>query len=223
MTCLASAQVCRLRAARLANCNFVTGVATTNAVVSSAVVRVSSTPDYEAGEDFFMKNGCGELCAVLKTCDQLKRLNVEIDMCLRDVRFLELTTGGRLIPGATPLVDPIGFARRAVGAACPNPSSIEVWSKAIDTSGDCGATGQRWWRTVFPKATLTLADYELTNAVATVKLVGYVEPLPAWNRGPFNDWPDTAGLGDSEVEAFVLDTITPPAAACAYIAVPPIA
>lgn len=215
---LASAQVCRLRAVRVVDCAFETGA--TAGIITSAVARVNTTPDYEPGEDFYMKNGCGEACAVLKTCDQLKRLNVEIELCLRDVTLLELITGGRLIVSDAEGAPPIGFARRAIGMTCQNPASLELWSKAIDTSGDCGTEGARWWRTVYPKATLTLGGYTMENAVATVTLTGYVEPLPSWGTGPFDDWPDATGLGENEPEAFVLDDIAPPAAVAGYVTVP---
>lgn len=214
--CLSSAQVCRVRATRIQNCAFVRAL--TGAVIADCVVRVSADPDYEAGEDLIMKDGCGKICAALKTCDQLKRMNVEIELATRNLPLLEILTGGRILTNDEEPADMIGFARRALGSPCPNPSSLEIWSKAIDAGGDCDANGIRWFRTALPKATLTLGGFVYANEIATVKMTGYVEALPGWDTGPFEDWPDPAGLGDAEVEAFIIDAAGPPAlpSTCTY-------
>lgn len=219
MTCLASAQVCAMRVARVRNCAIVSGP--NNGGLTTAIARVQSTPVYTTGEDLEAKNGCGAICASLRTCDSLKRMDLEIELCLRDTSLLELMTGGRLINGAAGPAS--GFARRAVGLDCSDAVSLEFWTKAIGPSGNCGAAGAQWWRTAYPNATLTLQGMTMANEIATVQLTGYVEVLPNWNLGPFNDWPDPLGLGDQELEAFVIDPAGPPvipSGLCGYIPVP---
>lgn len=205
-TCLSSAQVCRIRAARIDNCDFTTGPTAT--VIADCVVKVSADPEYETGEDLVMKDGCGKICATLKVCDQLKRMNVTIELATRNLPLLEILTGGRLLSADG--TNFTGFARRAIGQPCPPKVSLEIWTRAIDAGGNCAVTEQ-WFRTALPNASLTLGGFSFENAIATTTLTGFVEALPNWNRGPADDWPDPTGLGDKEVEAFILDPLGPPA------------
>lgn len=214
-----SIKLCVLRVARIdpTTCQFVeTGVdANAEAVVSKAIVSLKSTPEYDTGQEYLQKNGCGDIVISVRDCDRLKRVNLEMELCLRDLELLELLTGGNLYSTdigtvEDPDVRNIGLGRRGIGQSCPTPVSIEVWSKAADASGDCSANADfAWWRSVWPKAHLTLSDVELGNGVAMIKLNGFGEPNPNWGDGPFNDWPADETLDPNEPEAFVLDTAPP--------------
>lgn len=208
-----SLKLCVIRVARIdpSTCLFVeTTGDNTEAVVSKAAVSLKSSPEYDTGEEYIQKNGCGDIVISVKDCDRLKRVNLEMELCLRDLELLELLTGGNLyskiINGQA---TNIGLGRRGVGLACQSPVSIEVWSKAADASGDCVTPDLGWWRSVWPKATLTLQDVELGNQIAMIRLSGFGEPNPNWRNGPFNDWPADETLDPAEPEAFVLDDAPP--------------
>jgi hypothetical protein len=218
--CLGSARVCALRVTRLDEyCQFVTGAG--NAVVSSAIVRLQSSPEYETGDEFIQKNGCGEVQLVVKTLDKLKRMNLQMELCTRDMELMELLTGGTLY---TEGADVTGFARRGVGASDPNPVSLELWTKAIPTGTGGGCpdpnAGAAWWRWVYPKATFTLGDVTHENGIGLIQMTGYAEPNVYWGNGPFNDWPADELLQEDSPEHFVLDSVGPPTSACGLVSVP---
>lgn len=218
--CLGSARVCALRVVRLdSTCQIQTGA--NNAVVSTAIVRLQSSPEYETGDEFIQKNGCGDVALVVKTLDKLKRINLQLELCTRDMELLELLTGGSLYTIGS---DVSGFARRGIGETDPDPVSMELWTRAIPTGtgGSCvdPNTGASWWRWVYPKASFTLGDTTLENGIALINLTGYAEPNINWGNGPFNDWPADELLQEDSPEHFVLDADGPPTAACGYISVP---
>jgi hypothetical protein len=218
--CLGSARVCALRVVRLdSNCSIVKGA--NNAVVSTAIVRLQATPEYDTGDEFIQKNGCGDICLYIKNLDKLKRMNLTLDLCTRDMELIELLTGASLYTDAG---DVIGVARRGIGASDPDPVSLELWTKAIP-SGQSGAcplpgAGAAWWRWVYPRATFTIGDVTHENGIGLLSLSGFADPNPYWTNGPFNDWPADELLDPESPEHFVLDSVGPPTAQCGYISVP---
>lgn len=217
--CLGSARVCALRVVRLdSTCAIVKG--DNNAVVSSAIVRLQSSPEYDAGEELIQKNGCGDICLVVKNLDKLKRMNLTMELCTRDMELIELLTGASLY---TEGADVIGLSRRGIGASDPDPVSLELWTKAIPSgqSGACTGVGATsWWRWVYPRATFTLGDVTHENGIGLVSLTGFADPNPYWVNGPFNDWPADEILDQESPEHFVLDAVGPPTTQCGYISVP---
>jgi hypothetical protein len=214
--CLGSAKVCALRVARLADdCTAIPG--STNGAVSTAIVRLQSSPEYDTGQEFLQKNGCGDICLSLRDLDKLKRMTLQMELCTRDLELIEILTGATLY---TVDGEVAGLARRGVGADDPAGVSLELWTRAIDTQGSCGVGGQRWWRWVYPRATFTLGDTTLENGIATVNLSGFAEPNAVWGNGPWNDWPASAFPDPDSPEHFVLDADGPPAAVCGYTTVP---
>lgn len=218
--CLGSARVCALRVARLNDgCQIVKGAK--NAVSSTAIVRLVASPEYETGDEFIQKNGCGDICLYVKNADKLKRMNLTMELCTRDMELLELLTGGTLY---TKTGQVAGFARRGVGSDDPDPVSLELWTRAIP-SGQSGAcadpnAGASWWRWIYPRATFTLGDVTHENGIGLVSLTGFADPNPYWVNGPFNDWPADGYLDQESPEHFVLDSVGPPLGQCGYIAVP---
>lgn len=217
--CLGSARVCALRVTRLdSTCQIVKGA--NNAVASTAIVRLVSSPQYETGDEFIQKNGCGDICLYVKNADKLKRMNLTMELCTRDMQMLEMLTGASLYTDAG---DVIGLSRRGVGETDPDPVSLELWTKAIPTgtSGACAAVGAaQWWRWVYPRATFTLGDVTHENGIGLVSLTGFADPNPYWVNGPFNDWPADEILDQESPEHFVLDSVGPPTTQCGYITVP---
>jgi hypothetical protein len=214
--CLGSARVCALRVSRLdSTCNCVAGE--DNAVVSSAIVRLQASPEYEAGDEFIQKNGCGDIVINIKDVDRLKRINLTMELATRDISLLELLTGGTVY---TDGVDIIGFARRGVGATANDPVAMELWTKAVSSSGNCVVGTSNWWRWTYPKATFTLGDVSHENGIGLVQLTGTAEANPNYGNGCFDDWPSADDIDPDSPEHFVLDEDGPPTAACGYIAVP---
>jgi hypothetical protein len=222
VNCFGSAQVCGIRVARLNSaCQSVAGVS--NAVATSAIVKIASTPEYAQGEEFFLKNGCGQVCISSKVTDKIKRVNLALELCTRDPALVEILSGASVITDGT---DIIGYSRRGVGAADPAPCSIEIWTKAVGVNNTCTALGAsgygdaKWHRVIWPKATFNLSAVTFENAIATLTLDGFGESNPHFNDGPFNDVPVGITLDTSSPEHMFLDMIGPPTLACGYTAIP---
>lgn len=217
--CLGSARVCALRVARLNSaCQIVPGA--NNGAVSTAIVRLQSSPEYEAGDEFIQKNGCGDICLNIKTLDKLKRMTLQLELCTRDMELIELLTGASLYTDGS---DIVGLSRRGVGEDDPDPVSLELWTKAIapGSGGSCAVPGSAsWWRWVYPRATFTLGDVTHENGIGMVTLAGYAEPNTWWGNGPWNDWPADELLDENSPEHFILDSVGPPTAQCGYVTVP---
>lgn len=214
--CLGSAKVCALRVARLADdCTALPGA--TNGAVSTAIVQLQATPEYDTGQEFIQKNGCGDICISLRDLDKLKRITLAMTLCTRDLELIEILTGASLI---TISGEVSGLSRRGVGADDPARVSLELWTRAVDTAGACSSTNNRWWRWVYPSSTFTLGQTTLENGIATVQLAGFSEPNPVWGNGPWNDWPADSFPDPESPEHFVLDSDGPPTAVCGYTTVP---
>jgi hypothetical protein len=221
--CKGTAKACGLRVSRLSStCGCIAG--TNNTVMTSALIRMDASPEYETGDDYTLKNGCGDICLSLKDCDQLKRMNLELELCTRDMELLELLTGASIYSyddgsGA----QAYGYSRRGVGAACPDPVSVEIWSKVIDNTGACSTLTDptpQYWRTVWPRATFTLGDVSFANEIATINLSGFAEPNPAFGNGCHNDVLTGVTLDPTSPEHYFLDPLGLPATACGYIDTP---
>jgi hypothetical protein len=216
--CFSSAKLCLLRVARLdSNCGCVTG--STAGAVTSGIVRLDANPDMETGQEYLLKNGCGDICVNFRDCDRLKRINLQMELCTRDMELLEILTGGTIYTsdGTT-----TGFSRRGIGSSCPNPVQLEIWTRAVDNTGTCTESGNpyAWWHIVYPKATFTLGDSTFENGVATVKLTGYSEANSQIGTGCWDDLP--AGLDETSPEFFFLEdsSYVLPSATCGYVTVP---
>lgn len=214
--CLGSARVCALRVARLnSTCYCVAGE--DNAVVSSAIVRLQASPEYETGDEFIQKNGCGDIVINIKDADRLKRINLTMELATRDISLLELLTGGTVYAEGE---DIVGFARRGVGASAPDPVAMELWTRAVSSSGNCTVDTAAWWRWTYPKATFTLGDVSHENGIGLIQLTGIAEANPNYGNGCFDDWPTTDDIDPTSPEHFVLDDDGPPTAGCGYVSVP---
>lgn len=213
--CFSSAKLCVLRVARLNSaCACVSGA--TNGAVTSGIIRLQATPEYDTGQEYLLKNGCGDICVNFRDCDRLKRLNLSMELCTRDMELLEILTGGSIY---TSTGTTVGFSRRGTADTCPSPVFLEIWTRAIDATGTCVTPTYKWWRVVYPKATFTLGESSFENGVATVQLTGFAEPNPLIAAdGCWNDI--TLTLDTDSPEHFFLQSSEPPTAVCGYTAVP---
>src|SRR5688572_29963060 len=66
-------------------------------ITTKGYVSVTATAQIEDGEEFILKNACGELCINEKECDTFKRYDLEILLCQINPNLLELATDARLL------------------------------------------------------------------------------------------------------------------------------
>ncbi len=132
----ASIQGVAIRVTRLdANGNLLNGE--NDVYTTSAFIRASFTPEYEAGDEITEKAADGTVCVSYQAPDTLKRVTMEIAICEPDPELSQLLSGGLLLRKnlgtfASPDVKSVGWAAPAVGDdPQANGVAVEVWSLAI--------------------------------------------------------------------------------------------
>lgn len=220
-TCFSGIKACRIRLVRLDSCGRpVSGPS--SVAVSSGFVSVTATADIEEGEEFLVKNACGEACINEKDCDFLKRYNLAINFCKVDPTVLEMTTSQRaLLDGGGNV---IGTAYGS-GIQCEDGWSLELWQKLAGVGCDAGGT-QLWNYWAWPWLTSgTLGDLTFENGPFTFDVNARTKAVGAgtWDaspdigtesRGPFSVFPVGAGLLAGEHVAHILTDVQPPADQC---------
>lgn len=168
----------------------VTGtIANAVAYTTTGFTRVAFTPEYEEGEEITEKNAAGAVCVTYKAPDTLKRVTLELAICLPDPELSELIAGGTLLNDGT---NNVGYAAAQTGVdANPNGVGIEVWSYAV--SNGKRASTNPYFRWVFPYAQLRLTgDRTIENGMLATVFSGWGLGNASFGDGPGNDWAYTS-------------------------------
>lgn len=214
--CFSAIKACRLRIVRLDACGRPV-VGPRSVLTSKGFVSITATADVEEGEEFLVKNACGEPCINEKDSSFLKRYNLEINFCKVDPAGVELTTGQRLVLNEAG--DGAGFG---LGETIQDDEgfSLEVWQKL--TGRDCDAEGDpEWFYWSFPYLNNgTLGDITFENGPFSFSISASTNKIARedqWgtdNRGPFSVYPTGQGMVIGEHVSNVLTTEQPPDDAC---------
>lgn len=211
--CGSHLKMCRIRVSRLLDdCTYATGP--DNSVVTNAGIRFDAQPEIEAGEEIIQKNGCGEICLNIKDPDEIKRLNLELELCTRDLDLLNI------LSCKTPILnedgDTIGGCTKSGALDCPG-ATLEIWAKVGTDTGTCGEVGAsdyQWVRYYYPKVTLLAGGVTLENGLNNLTLTGIAEGNANSLDGPFSDWETT--VDSTDLECWQYETEAPPEPSCGY-------
>lgn len=206
--CLAQIQACAMRVARLEP-NGVPDPGANNLYVSDSLIKFEYTPVYSTGDEFEVKNACGDVCVNFKDQDRLKRADATLEICTPDPELSELLSGGVVLTAGAA----VGYGAPTVGAT-PNPNgvSIELWTKRIDDDGNLDDVyPYAWW--VFPRMYLRPAARTFENNPVNNLFEGYGLENPNWYNGPTNNWP--LPNGSSRIFQWIPTTYIP-TAMCGY-------
>lgn len=178
--CRSVLKSCLAKFVRLDVCgNPVVGAA--SVLTTKGYISVAATAQIETGEEFILKNACGELCINEKDCDQFKRYDLELQLCQIDPELLELISNARL------LVDSGGTSRgfaHGESSLCEN-FSLELWNKV--TPSACDVDGDpEWYYFAFPWVTNgVMTDVTFENGPLTLSLTAHTKGAgPGWGQGP---------------------------------------
>lgn len=220
--CTAVLDVCFLRVAQLTT----GGVPQTGAgfgYTTDTPQKVVVGLDIEAGQEFKLVDGCGDLASRIKEPDKIKGANFQLTLSLLERDLLHLMCGGTLFAsGATTG----GYQVPLIADAAPNPVYVEMWAKAI--SGNSQAVtaittpNAAYHQFVMPYVICTQQPFTLQNGFTTFDVNGVgSENSNATANGPWNDLPSwVAGKGGITAVIGEFETGTIPTAACALQAVP---
>jgi hypothetical protein len=216
--CVSGIKACRLRITRLDACGAPV-VGPKSVVTTKGFISVTSTADVEDGQEFLVKDACGDLCINEKDCPRFKRLNLALKFCVVDAAGAEIMTGQRAQVNGDG--DVIGFT---VGenADCDTRWSLELWQKIAGQP--CNVDGDpEWmywsWANLGPG---TLGNFTFENAAFEFDIDGVVSKGVGdgvWgtdNRGPFAVLDSENALLVGEHLTNVVTAVQPPAAVCGY-------
>lgn len=189
--CPKPVRACALRATLLDECGVPVDVATEldTQIATKQFISLSFSPDVEEGEEFRLKNACGDFCINDKSdCPKLLGFDITLQMCGLPTHFLSLLMGmnqfvsdtGDIIGGVLPSTN---FNDSESG--CANRVLIEVWSKNADKNACDPETGQvanyiRW----FLPMTFNWqwgGDTAFNNDILQVELTGFAEANTNFN------------------------------------------
>lgn len=189
-------------------------------IVTDGFVTVSYSPEIETGEEILVRKANGAICVSDKSCDVLKRVNVEIEFCQVSPSIFARMTAQAVVTdwAGNPIGTRIGETIR-----CDIGFGLEVWS---DVPGSrCTTTGlPQYGYFVVPCLTGgTIGDFTLENDAATFTVTSFSRSAYGWGRGPYDvdaqDVDNTPGplltpFSNSEHMDLHLTTIEPPEATC---------
>jgi len=224
--CLGSLQVCRIRVAKL-TAGGTPAAGASNGYISDAIIQATLNTEVEAGDDFVLKNGCGDIAQHFKDCDRVKRVNLDMEFSQLDSELVSLLTGSDTFYDNVEQIT-IGGAVLSSTDPCQTGVALELWSKTWASNQQANASligGSSsdvvYWRLVFPYVRFQLGSMTLQNDILRIPVTGYAQEnddMPS--DGPYADFPTAvvnAGGITTSMGWFMDDEI--PAAQCGYVPV----
>lgn len=220
--CYTPLQLCATRVALLDTAGSPDNGAS-NGYITDAVIKADFSPEIEEGDEFTLKNGCGNICATFKDNDRLKRVTIDLELCHLDAELISLLVGGTLIQSGG---DTIGYMFPGVDDNPPPGVCFEAYQKAWDNSAQgtppfLGGNTAGWIHWVFPKVKFQISDWTEENEFTVFTLTGFAEENPRITQnGPYDDWdPAVVAMGGiTNMGGWFLDD-TLPTAQCGFVSV----
>lgn len=224
--CYTPFKIPRVRATLLNSCGVpVTGCST---VVSDGIISVAMTKEYEARQEFFVKNGDGNFCVRETNPPILKWINLVLTFCNVDPELVNIMSAEPLV--ANDAASPVntGYSTQEGSAANAN-FAFEGWTR-IANSGIACSGGQEYGYVLFPWIVEgTVGDVTLENGTASFILNARTRSNSPWGLGPyFVDYSDNPAGSTTNIPLLTpilstqhhrmfLTRKPPPTAACGCI------
>lgn len=218
VACWGSRSVIRWRIARLDPDSGAPDDGVDNGYCSDSVVSIVATPETEAGDEFTLKNGDGDICQYYATPDRIKRVDPVLTVCQITPSAEQLLVGGDLwTDGSGDLGNMLPH-----NADDPVSVSLEWWTRAWDGSSAATiASVAQYWHHVIPKVSFVLGTVTSEHGLESRVYNGKgAENLAITGNGPFDDWPAQIATTDGATSAYARwREATVPDASCDPIAV----
>jgi len=222
--CFSPFKIPRVRITKLNSCGqVVTG--SCSQVVSDGIISIAMTKNYEAREEFFIKNGDGKFCVRETTPPILKWIDLVITFCNVDPDILNIATGNALYTDENSVKIGYSTGENAPGTAY---FALEGWTRLSGTGVSCSG-GTPYGYTLFPRVIeATIGDMTIEDGVANFVMNARTSGNSLWGVGPYNvsnnaitgtaQAMNTPILSDQHHRMFIT-YLAPPAAACGCAAV----
>lgn len=174
--------------------------------VTDQLVKIDFNPDIEAGQEISNHGASGALCVVYRAPDLMKRLTIELEICVPDPELEVLLSGGRVFYDTTDTTEVLGFQYPPLMVdPMPNGISVEAWTRYVVDGYQPADQPYMWW--TFPRMYLRKGNRTIdVNAMANV-YDGYAIENPSWDDGPMGDWDQDS---TAVVNAVFTDTVPTP-------------
>ncbi len=217
-TCYGGRSVVRWRIALLEADSGAPDTGASNGWVSSSVTSIVATPQVEAGDEFTLKTGDGDICQYYSTPDRIKRVDPVLSVCAIDPRAEQLLVGGDVFSLGSTLYG------MQVAQFEDDPISVclEWWTRVWDGSAQATTGGTAlYWHHVIPMVFFVPGPVTSEHGLETRTYNGKGTQNPnITGNGPYNDWPAVIASFDGATAAYSRWPETAvPASACAYASV----
>jgi hypothetical protein len=142
------------------------------------------TNEYEARQEFFVKNGDGVFCVKETSPPVLKWINVELTFCNVDPELVNIMSAEPLV--ANDATSPVntGFSTQE-GSAANSNFALEAWTRITGSGVSCTG-GQEYGYVLFPWLIEgTVGDLTLENGAANFTLNARSRSGSPWGLGPY--------------------------------------
>ena len=156
----------------------------TSMYVTSGIIQIAETNNFEDREEFFQKNGDGTFCVQASNPPVLKYKELEIQLCVYDPEMVNAMTGEPLLTDDATTPNTIGFRSR-VGSAALNNFALEGWTRLTNKT-NC-STGPQYGYVLYPWCIEGYVDdvtWGNSNIIMTIKC--RTNNNSPWGTGPYN-------------------------------------
>lgn len=214
--CASVIKATAIRLVKLDSCGAPVSGASSAVVVSNGFTKVTASPQYEDGTEYFVRRADGTACLNEMDDPQLKRVDMAIDFCQVDPDALVIITGERLLTASSVTGTGVAFGEGVNGAHW----SLELWQK-VAGRGACTSGGlQRYVYWAFPnvgRAKVSDLSFELAALTFSVAASTFAAST-SWGDGPGTAgpwWEST--IQDDEHFLFNITTTAPPTPSCGAV------
>ncbi len=180
--CYTPWKIPRVRATLLNACGQpVTGCST---VVTDGIISVAMTKEYEARQEFFVKNGDGEFCVRETNPPILKWINLVLTFCDVDPELANIMSAEPLVADDAASPRNTGWSTQEGSAANAN-FALEGWTRLTNTGVACTGGveyGYQLWPWIVEG---TVGDLTLENNAASFTLNARTRSNSLWGTGPY--------------------------------------
>lgn len=157
-----------------------------NSYVTDKPISVALRPNFEEGQTFSLRNGCGCSIARFKAKDTFNWWEFTFQMGALEPEMLSMLLGDNTIEDGA---DVVGEAF-AGALACDDDEpavALEFWTQHIVGSGQDAIHPYIHW--VFPKTVWRLGDNTFEEGIAQPSVEGFSRTNNQWGAGPYGDGP----------------------------------
>jgi len=208
VNCGPSFGCCAVRLTRVASNGSV--IAGLNSYVTDKPISVAVAPNYETGNTFSQRNGCGCGIARLKAPDTFNWFDITFtEAALEPVMQAFLLGASEITDG----FDVVGVSYPGQ-LACDDDEpavALEFWTQHINGSSQDAQFP--WIHWVFPMSVWRLGDNTAEEGFMNPVVVGFTKTNPLWGNGPYGDGPPDGE--NIEEGGWWYTDVEPPSAECA--------